>query len=83
MTDQVKTRMGQKEEIRPLFYKYMSYMSRFYEVDDYDSWHAGAMTYFDLYDSSADRSIFVLTLNGAILGFAMVNAHLRFNRPLA
>ena len=64
-----------------MFEKYMLYMSRFYEIDDHESWHDGAMGHLDLYENDPNRSIFLMTENCTNIGFAMVNRRhqLRFN----
>ena len=65
--------------IEPIFREYLGYMSQFFEIDDYDSWCDGALKKLQLYSIEDDRHIFILKESESIIGFALVNKHLRFN----
>jgi predicted acetyltransferase len=67
------------DTIHKLFIDYMSYMSRFFEIEDYDQWHSRAIAYLNLYGREPNRHIYTLLNKGTTIGFALVNTHLRFN----
>jgi predicted acetyltransferase len=65
--------------IHQLFHDYMSYMSRFFEIEDYDQWSARAVAYLNLYGHEPNRHIYSLESTGEKIGFALVNDQRRFN----
>ena len=67
------------EVIKPIFKEYLDYMSQFFEIDDYDSWCEGAIKHLQPYSIEDDRHIYILQKSESIIGFALVNKHLRFN----
>ena len=67
------------DEIIPIFREYLKYMSRFFEIDDFDSWCEGALKKLRRYSMAEDRHIYILKESESIIGFALVNKHLRFN----
>lgn len=71
--------LGGKYEILSLFKDYLSFMSQFFEIEDYETWVGTAMSYLDSYGTESDRHIFVIKNSDVLIGFAMVNNHLRFN----
>lgn len=54
-------------------------MSQFYEIDDVDSWCKGALKNLQRYSMADDRYIYILKEFDSVIGFALVNQHLRFN----
>lgn len=54
-------------------------MSQFFKIYDFDSWCKGAFKNLQKYSMAEDRYIYILKESGAIIGFALVNHHLRFN----
>ncbi len=72
-------RIGTIDIIEPIFREYLDYMSQFFEIDDYDSWCEGALKNLQRYSVEDDRHIYILMESGSIIGFALINKHLRFN----
>ncbi len=72
-------RLESIDEIKPLFIEYLDYMSQFFEITDFDSWCKGALKNLKVYSTAKDRHIYTLKKSKAIIGFAFVNKHLRFN----
>ncbi|MBW2265438.1 MAG: GNAT family N-acetyltransferase [Deltaproteobacteria bacterium] len=67
------------DEIKPIFREYLNYMSQFFEINDHDSWCEGALKYLQRYPIEDDRHIYILKESESIIGFSLVNKHLRFN----
>ena len=67
------------EEMRPVFREYLEYVEQFYDINDVSSWCDRAMENLSAYAHSEDRRGYVLRLSGTIVGFALVNDHLRFS----
>ena len=67
------------EEIKPIFRKYLDYMSQFYKIGDYDSWCERALKNLQKYSIADDRHIYILKRSESIIGFALINKHFRFN----
>jgi predicted acetyltransferase len=65
--------------IKPIFREYLGYMSQFFEINDYDSWCEGALKKLQTYPIEEDRHIYILKESESIVGFGLVNKHLRFN----
>jgi len=74
------TRIKTVKEIEPIFRAYLNYMSQFFKIVHYDSWCKSALKNLQLYLVSDDRQMFILKKSDIIIGFAMVNKHLRFNK---
>ncbi len=66
-------------EIIPIFREYLSCMSQFYAINNYDSWCEGALKNLQLYLIENDRHIYILKDSESIIGFALVNKHFRYN----
>ena len=75
MITQIKT----IDKIKPVFREYLKHMSQFFEIIHYDSWCEGALKNLQFYSMADDRHIYILKESDAIIGFAMVNKHFRFN----
>jgi len=73
------TRINTIDEIKPIFSEYLDHMSRFFEIAHYDPWCEGALKNLQRYSMADDRYIYILKESEAIIGFALVNKHLRFN----
>ena len=73
------TRIETIDQIRPIFREYLDYMSQFYEIDDVNSWCKGALKNLQQYSMADDRYIYILKESDSVIGFALVNQHLRFN----
>lgn len=67
------------DEIKPIFRTYLDHMSRFFEIHDFDSWCNGALKNLRRYLTAEDRYIYILKKSDAVIGFALVNKHFRFN----
>lgn len=67
------------QEIKNIYRRYLAYMSQFFEIRDYDPWCEGALKNLQNYSQADDRFIYVIKESGAVIGFALVNQHLRFN----
>ncbi len=67
------------EEILPIFREYLGYMSRFYKIYNLHSWCEGALKKLQRYSMADDRPIYILKKSDSIIGFALINKHLRFN----
>ncbi|SDU41547.1 GNAT family N-acetyltransferase [Desulfobacula phenolica] len=67
------------DEIKPIFREYLKYMSRFFKIDNYDLWCKGALKNLQLYLIKEDRHVYLLKKSDVLIGFAMINKHLRFN----
>ncbi len=66
-------------DIKPIYREYLDYMSQFFIIHDLESWRESALKNLHLYSIAEDRYIFVLKKSNAIIGFTMINTHLRFN----
>ena len=67
------------EEIIPIFREYLGWMRQFYTIYNFDSWCEGGLKNLQDYSMAEDRLIYVLKESESIIGFALVNQHLRFN----
>jgi len=67
------------DEIKPIFREYLNYMSQFFEINDHDSWCEGALKHLQRYSVEDDQHIYILMKSESIIGFTLVNKHLRFN----
>jgi len=54
-------------------------MSQFFEIFDHTLWCEGALKNLQRYSAEDDCHIYVLMESESIIGFALVNKHLRFN----
>ena len=73
------TQIVATDEIKPIFREYLETMSQFLDIVHYDSWCETALNNLQSYCGADDRHIFILKRSDLIIGFAMVNKHLRFN----
>ena len=73
------TRIKTINEIKPIFREYLDYMSQFFLIHDIESWCKGALKNLQRDYIADDRYIYILKKSDSIIGFAMVNKHLRFN----
>lgn len=67
------------EEIVPIFTQYLGCVGRFYEICDVNGWRDGALKNLKRDFPAADQQIYGLRDSIDIIGFALVNEHLRFN----
>ena len=67
------------DKVKPIFKEYLNYMSQFFEIFDHTSWCEGALKNLQRYRDGDDYHIYVLMESESIIGFALVNKHLRFN----
>lgn len=75
MITQIKT----IDKIKPIFIEYLNYISQFFNINDHESWKEGALKSLHRYSVEEDRHIYILMEADPIIGFALVNKHLRFN----
>lgn len=67
------------KEIEPIFKTYLNHMRQFFEIVHYEPWCKRALKNLQHYLKSDDQHIFIIKESDIIIGFAMVNNHLRFN----
>ena len=67
------------DKIKPIFKEYLNYMSQFFEIFDHTAWCEGALKNLQRYRTEDGCHIYVLMESESIIGFALVNKHLRFN----
>lgn len=67
------------DRIEPVYREYLAYMSRFFEIVDVESWSKKAVKNLHRYLTAQDHHIFIVEVSGAVIGFGLVNGHLRFN----
>ena len=67
------------EIVKPIFGEYLNYVSQFYEIKNYGPWCDGAIKNLQRYSVEEGRYIYILIESGSVIGFALVNKHLRFN----
>ena len=67
------------DEIKPIFREYLDHISRFFEINDQESWRENALKNLQRYPAEDDWHFYVLKELDSIIGFAFVNKHLRFN----
>ncbi len=67
------------EKIKPIYTEYLAHMSRFFNIGDVEAWSRAAVKNLNRYVGADDHHIYVLERSGAVIGFALVNDHLRFN----
>lgn len=75
MITQIKT----IEEIKPIFIEYLDCISQFLEIKDHFAWKEVALKNLKEYVVEADRYVYIIRESESIVGFALVNKHLRFN----
>ena len=75
----MNTQITTIDPLLPIFREYLEYMSQFFEITHYDSWCEGALKNLHRYPMKENHHAYILTESGAIVGFALVNQHLRFN----
>ncbi|MCP3944230.1 MAG: GNAT family N-acetyltransferase [Desulfobacteraceae bacterium] len=73
------TQIEKIEEILPIFKEYLGYMSQFYKIYDLPAWCEGALKNLEQYSRADDSFIYILKKSDSIIGFALINKHLRFN----
>lgn len=73
------SRLDGIEEFKPIFQLYLAHMSQFFEIRHFDAWCEGAMNKLPLYLETDDRHIYILKMLNNIIGFSLINQHLRFN----
>lgn len=74
------TRLENTDGIIPIYKEYLEYMSPYFVVNDHDSWCKGALKNLNKYSTDPDRFICIVKASGLIIGFSLVNKHLRFNK---
>ena len=57
----------------------MNYVSQFYEINDRVAWCEKALKNLQRYSVEDYRHIYILKESNVLIGFAIVNKHLRFN----
>ncbi|NNF97857.1 MAG: GNAT family N-acetyltransferase [Desulfobacteraceae bacterium] len=67
------------DEIRPIYREYLAYISQYYDIKDYRPWRDTALEHLRRYAIEADRYIYIVKKLRLLIGFALVNQHLRFN----
>lgn len=67
------------EEIVPIFTEYLGCVGKFYEICDVNAWGGRALKNLKQDFPAADQQIYGLRESGDIIGFALVDKHLRFN----
>lgn len=67
------------DEIKPIFREYLNYISQFFEINDHESWCEGALKHLQRYPAEKDWHIYILMEADYIIGFSLLNKHLRFN----
>jgi len=67
------------EEIKPIYKTYLDYMRQFFKIHNFNSWYKGALKNLQQYSMTDDRHIYILKESNAIIGFALINQHFRFN----
>lgn len=67
------------DEIKPLFREYLNHMTQFFKIKNHDSWCKSAVKNLNQYSIEDDRHIYALKEAEPLIGFALVNKHLRFN----
>lgn len=73
------TKLEETHTLKPIFKEYLYYIRQFYEIAHFDPWCEGALKNLHLYATAEDRHIYILKETDGIIGFALVNQHLRFN----
>jgi predicted acetyltransferase len=67
------------DDIKPIFSEYLDYVSQFYEIQNHHLWREGALKNLQRYSIEEDRHIYIVMDAKSIIGFGLVNKHLRFN----
>jgi predicted acetyltransferase len=65
--------------IEPLYREYLTATAGLFVTSDLDAWFASAMKNLNRYAGGDNRHAFVLKPEKEMIGFALVNRHLRFN----
>ena len=73
------TRIETVNEIIPIFKEYLAHISQFLPIKDYGPWSEGALKHLRLYEINSGRHMYVIREPESIIGFALINKHLRFN----
>ena len=66
------------EDIKPAFLTYLAYMHQFFEIDNFEAWCNTAVKNLNAYSISDDHHLYTVNKDSTIIGFALVNRHLRF-----
>lgn len=67
------------ESFIPIFKNYLNYMSQFYDIKNISAWQEKAVKNLKQDVTGKDCLIYILKNNTDIVGFSVVNRHLRFN----
>lgn len=78
-SDQMIIRSENIAEVEPIYKTYLDYISRFFQITHFYAWRERALENLQDYASGKNRHLFLEKESGKIIGFAMINQHLRFN----
>lgn len=66
------------EEVKSVFPSYLAHMHQFFEIHDFEAWRDTAVKNLNQYATSGDHHLYTVNKADTIIGFALVNRHLRF-----
>ncbi|WP_300464341.1 GNAT family N-acetyltransferase [Desulfobacula sp.] len=66
-------------DVKPIYQEYLEYIRQFFNITHPASWRETAVKNLHRYAMAEDRHIYTLKVSGAVIGFALINQHLRFN----
>ncbi len=67
------------DQIKPIFKEYLRIISQFYSIQNYDPWFETAVKNLSIRTHKNEQKIIVLKKENIIIGFVIINSHLRFN----
>lgn len=73
------TRLETIEPLRLLYCEYLVHMSQFFTIKHYDAWIEGGLKNLHSYALTEERPAYMIQESDAVIGFALINQHLRFN----
>lgn len=74
------SQIQEMEEIIPIYGDYLKGMSQYYNISNCDAWRASALKNLKKHEASENQPVFSMEKSNAIIGFVIVNTHLRFNK---
>ncbi len=73
------TRLETCDPLIALYPEYLAHMSRFFTIKHCDAWIEGALKNLHGCVLAEERQAYMVQESGAVIGFALINQHLRFN----
>ncbi len=67
------------DQIKPIFKEYLKIINQFYNITNFEPWCEKAVKNLSIRMKNKEHTIIELKKQNIIIGFAIINSHLRFN----